>query len=138
MIVPSINFLLASFSRQRHWVAPLITVLLVACGGEEAPTLSKERTITMLSIVATVRYTTMPIGLEQSLEATAIFDFDDATLGVTDQVTWSSSDETIARITDSATVVAESVGPVTLTATLHDWVSSIDLTVVEGEINSDE
>ncbi|MCG9596432.1 Ig-like domain-containing protein, partial [Vibrio sp. Isolate25] len=130
----------------RQWLLLCITILLTACGGEGDPALSGQNdnsgqngngnNATMTAITTQARYTTLPVGYEQSIQAIAYFDVEGASLDVSKQVTWRSLDESIATVSEEGVVNALAAGPVTIEATLNDFSSTVELQVVNAQLTS--
>jgi uncharacterized protein YjdB len=85
-------------------------------------------TATLSSIAVTPATNTMSVGQSKQLHATATFS-DATTLDVTTQVTWSSSDMTIATIGSTAVVKAVAVGSATISATKGAVTGTASVTV---------
>ncbi|CAK1787338.1 hypothetical protein VCRA2110O318_150026 [Vibrio crassostreae] len=120
----------------------MLALLLVACGGDGDPVLpggdgtddqngGNGITATMTAIEAHAQYPTMLPGLEQPLEATALFDVEGASLDVSDKVSWSSTDESVVSVANGI-ATAQGQGTATLTATLNDLSAVMDISVVDA------
>ena len=112
------------------WLAPLLALVLSACGGggggggsgpaSAPPTLSRvEVTPAVVSIAA---------GTQRQYTAMAIYS-DNSRQDVTNAVSWTSSDTTVATISSTGLASALRTGSTTITATFQGTAGSTTLTV---------
>lgn len=88
----------------------------------------------LAELVVTPGTASLAAGLEQQFAAFGIFN-DGTSVDLTEQVTWTSSDETIAKMTDCKVVGVKS-GNVTITATSGTVVGTAALTVTSARLQA--
>ena len=79
----------------------------------------------------------IPLGLTEALTATGTFS-DDSTQALSEQVTWSSSNDSVASVDSSGTVEAKSIGTATITAQLGEVSASTEIEVTDEALVSIE
>ncbi|NOX92625.1 MAG: hypothetical protein GXP18_09315, partial [Gammaproteobacteria bacterium] len=128
------SYLFAKARVLRCFPALLLFLFLAACGGgggssnpATGPDLSR--------IEVTPGLPSLAQGTTLSLIATGI-DSDNSTRPLTSEVTWQSSDDSIASISGSGAVSALAPGQVTLQASLDGVVGSTILTVTNASLSS--
>ena len=115
---------------------------VVASSGEISGT--KQLTVTaavLVSIGVSADVTELPAGQEQQFVATGVYS-DGSDLDVTDQVTWDSSDDLVAQVSNvdgsEGKVSALSVGNASIGAALDGVSGSLDFTVTAAVLESIE
>ncbi|MGH7669609.1 MAG: Ig-like domain-containing protein, partial [Gemmatimonadaceae bacterium] len=113
------------FRRARVLALALVAGVLGACS-------SKSSTTGPTGVVAsiTVAPTTTSIVVGDTLRFVATLYDNASNILTSDTVTWSSSDATVATVSDSGTVTAVAAGTATITATSHGITGNGTLTVV--------
>ncbi|HEY1547350.1 MAG TPA: Ig-like domain-containing protein [Kofleriaceae bacterium] len=110
-----------------------ITATLGAISGSTTATVSSA---TLVSIAITPADPSLALGLTQQFTATGTFS-DSSTQDLTTQVTWTSSDPTIATIAGTGLATSVAVGgPITITATLGAISGTTTLTVIAAVLES--
>lgn len=98
-------------------------------------TISETKSISQIVKSINLTPNTMPymgIGMDESVAATAVFN-DGQVLDVTKYMTWTSSDESVAKVNDEYKVTALAGGTCIITGTLEDVTSSqLEVTVDPG------
>jgi len=112
----------------RYFPALLLFLSLVACGGGGDSSPDPNTGPNLSRIEVTPGLPSLAQGTTLSLIATGI-DSDNSIRPLTNDVTWQSSDDSIASISSSGIVSALAAGQVTLQASLDGIVGSIILTV---------
>ncbi len=118
----------ARFTRARLLVPALVAVALGACGGSKsASSTTAPPTGVVASISVAPTTTTLVIGDTLRFVATL---YDNASNILTgDTVAWSSSDSSVATVSDSGTVTGVATGTATITATSKGILGTAALTV---------
>ena len=106
-------------SRLIRWFTVFTFFLLAACGD-----VTDVATIKLTAIQVTPTNLTLPVGVNQQFIATGIYS-DNSHKDITAEVSWNSTDQSIATITPDGIVSAISAGLVNISASL-DGISSYD------------
>jgi serine/threonine-protein kinase len=117
----------AGVRRSTHESATPVSPIPVARRGPPAPLAPRRPPLAAATF--TVTDPVLEVGESLTLEA-AITGADGATVGMSANVRWSSSDPTVATVDGAGTVRAVAPGRVQLTASTQDATSSVTLTVV--------
>lgn len=117
-------------------VALLVTLFLSACGDGESSGSGTPALATLTSVSITPGVASIATGSSASLTATAKYS-DNTTADVTTQVTWASSNNTVATISATGVATGILVGSAAVTATLNDVSSpAATLTVTSAALSS--
>jgi uncharacterized protein YjdB len=123
----------------KFWLPALFFIIFVAgcgCGSKKGPA-----AVTLESIEVTPANPSIALGTDQQFRATGVFS-DNSTQDLTEAVTWSSSDASVASVSDTegskGLASSHAVGTTTITATSGDVTKSTVLTVTSAVLLSIE
>ena len=119
----------------RSTLLVLAPALVLACSGDPTPTQDASVAITLDAIELT-HPTLMPVkGREVRFGATGTYS-DGTRKDVSAEVTWASSDDTVATIGPSGLAIARAPGTTEISATLEDVTAKVTLTVLQSPVRS--
>ncbi len=120
-------------------VAPGLTAVTVTVGGITATAVVQVTAATLTDLFVTPPALVLPTGTEAYLVATAHYS-DLTTLDLTTQVTWTSSDPTVATVSNAAGtfghVSAKAAGSATITATKGSVTKDVTITVTPAVLQA--
>lgn len=125
------------------WALMLTTLTLLGCNnGDEGLTGSvPELPESVSELVVTPKNESLPVGLEWPFKAEAVLNNGEVKNVTTrEEITWSSSDDSIASVDTNGIVTAKEGGTVTITASGRsdgtDFIDTAELTVTEAIVTS--
>jgi len=119
-------------------VSPGLTTITAALGVQSASVSLTVTNATIVSISVAPSITSIALGTQLSFAATGLFS-DSSTQTITSNVTWTSSDTTVATMSTSGAkgiVTAVGTGPVTINATFGATTGSAQLNVTSAALTS--
>jgi trimeric autotransporter adhesin len=113
----------------------MLCIALAGCGGGSKSSTTTNSTPTLVSIAIAGSTTSVPVGTTLQLTATGKYS-DGSSSNLTSQVTWESSDGTLATTNSAGLLTAVKKGPVTVVATKGTVSGTLNLTVTSAALTS--